>query len=252
MNNNEKIILVFIILIFFCIILSNTNFFELFNTSDIKIDLVISRYSEDIKFLKEDYFNDFNIIIYNKGSPIEDPCIKLDNIGRESHTYLHHIVANYDNLANVICFLPGSCMDHTFDKKIKTYKTLDLVKQTKKTVFVGGYVNGRDIYNFKLDEWESTNQNNKEKTDTHKLKKCFSQPFGTWYENNFPNVELRFITWNGIFAVSKKHILQHSKEYYEKLLMQLSDSSNPECGHYFERAWVSVFERIPDDCLHNR
>jgi len=254
MNNYEKIFFICIILIFFCFILLNNNFFELFYFTNLKLDIVISRYSEDLNFLKEKEFNNFNIIIYNKGDKLTDTfenVIKIDNVGREGHTYLYHIVNNYDNLGDVTCFFPGSCTDNIFGKKGKTYQVIDLVKKTKNTVFVGGYGDGRHMYGFKLDTWESNNLNNKEKVKDHSLKKCYTQPFGEWYETNFPNIELKFIVWNGIFAVSKKHILQHSKEYYQKLLEQLSDSANPECGHYFERAWVSVFHEIPSECLYN-
>lgn len=253
MNNNEKIYFLFIILILFCIILSNNNFFELFNLfDDVKLDIIISRYNEDLSFLKEKEFNNSDITIYNKGEELNgfDNIITLNNVGREGHTYLYHIVNNYDNLANVTCFFPGSCNDTIFQKRYKTHKVMELVRKTKDTVFLGGYGNGRDIYGFKLDTWESTNNQNKEKVQDHSLKRCYTQPFGEWHESNFPNVELKFLTWNGIFAVSKTHILQHSKEYYEKLLIQLSDSPNSECGHYFERAWVSVFHEIPENCLH--
>ena len=34
--------------------------------------------------------------------------INLPNIGREAHTYLYHIINNYDNLADINVFLPGS------------------------------------------------------------------------------------------------------------------------------------------------
>ena len=26
---------------------------------------------------------------------------------------------------------------------------------------------------------------------------------------------------------------------------------NPEVGHYFERAWVAIFDPIPEKCLYN-
>ena len=37
---------------------------------------------------------------------------RLPNVGRESHTYLHHIVANYDHLASVTVFTQGSISEH--------------------------------------------------------------------------------------------------------------------------------------------
>ena len=63
-----------------------------------KIDLVVARYNEDVNWLKKVPKN-INIILYNKGKDdIQFKFIKLDNIGRESHTYLYHIINNYDKL----------------------------------------------------------------------------------------------------------------------------------------------------------
>merc|ERR1719298_68513 len=40
---------------------------------------------------------------YCKGSPVPG-CVPLENVGREGHTYLHHIITNYDNLAEWTVF----------------------------------------------------------------------------------------------------------------------------------------------------
>ena len=34
--------------------------------------------------------------------------LRLPNLGRESHTYLHHILENYDELPEVLLLLPGT------------------------------------------------------------------------------------------------------------------------------------------------
>jgi hypothetical protein len=46
---------------------------------------------------------------------------------------------------------------------------------------------------------------------------------------------------NSIFALTKETILQKPKSYYESLLKQINSHHNPEEGHYFERAWDTVF-----------
>ena len=68
---------------------------------------------------------DFNLILYDKGqghltpgqghmTPGQDPgpVHQLPNVGREAHTYLHHIVSNWDNLAEYTLFLQGWPFDH--------------------------------------------------------------------------------------------------------------------------------------------
>jgi len=81
------------------------------------IELVISRFNENIDWVKE--FN-YSYIIYNKGlDNINLPYISLPNIGRESHTYIHHIITNYNTLPEYIVFLQGCPFNHVRDIKFK-------------------------------------------------------------------------------------------------------------------------------------
>ena len=62
------------------------------------VDIVIARYEEDLSWLNELPINYDRLFIYNKGSPITFPdayIIELPNLGRESHTYFHHVIHNY-------------------------------------------------------------------------------------------------------------------------------------------------------------
>ena len=54
--------------------------------------------------------------------------IKLKNIGREGHTYLSHIINNYDKLADITIFLPGSA-----DSSNKYNRSKKLVYKIEKT-----------------------------------------------------------------------------------------------------------------------
>ena len=68
------------------------------------LEIVISRYNEDISWTEsiEEYCT-----VYNKGDTLNVDTIELNNIGREAHTYLYHIVNNYDNLSDYTIFLQG-------------------------------------------------------------------------------------------------------------------------------------------------
>ena len=74
---------------------------------------IISRYSEDISWLEN--LKDYKIIIYNKGEKLETKSFKnilnINNVGRESHTWLLHIVENYHCLDDVNVFLQGRIDD---------------------------------------------------------------------------------------------------------------------------------------------
>ena len=92
------------------------------------MNIVIARYQEDVSWSKE--FS--NVIIYNKGEPLDQYYneIKLDNVGREAHTYFKHICDNYDNLDEYTIFLQGNPFDHSPNiiQNLKKYtdETIDL------------------------------------------------------------------------------------------------------------------------------
>lgn len=72
------------------------------------MQIVIARYNENLEWLND--LTDTVNIVYNKGDG--EFGIKLPNIGREAHTFLYHIVNNYDCLEDSICFLQGNPFDH--------------------------------------------------------------------------------------------------------------------------------------------
>lgn len=74
--------------------------------------LVVARFNEDISWLKSINSVD-KIFLYNKGGEIDMESISLPNVGREAHSYIYHIVNNYDNLADMTIFLQGNPFDHT-------------------------------------------------------------------------------------------------------------------------------------------
>lgn len=85
-----------------------------------KTELILARYNEDISWI--DKVDVEKITIYNKGeNNLKYKCIKLPNIGRESHTYLYHIIENYDNLTELTIFSQGDPFFHSphFLKLIK-------------------------------------------------------------------------------------------------------------------------------------
>jgi len=67
------------------------------------MDLVVAKYKEDVSWLSR---INANYIVYDKSSG------QLPNIGREAHTYVYHIVNNYDSLSEWTAFVQGKPFDH--------------------------------------------------------------------------------------------------------------------------------------------
>ena len=217
------------------------------------IDIIVSRYNEDLKWTLEEPFNEFKYIVYNKGdnddfekSHVKE-IINILNIGREGHSYLYHIVENYNDLNNVLVFFPGS-----MNLGIKKTIASDLLNRIKNNsgnsgIFVGRLLkNGvlDEFKNFHLEIWSSTDPNNLDKNKESGLCAANIRPFGKWFLHNFGNIKVIFSNYYGIFSIDKKDIIQHRKYRYEKLVKQLEVSSNPEVGHYIERSWAAIFSPL--------
>jgi len=221
------------------------------------IDLVISAYKEDLSWLNH-IDASFNMVyIYNKGpgliTGVNIPYteIKLKNIGRCDHTYFYHIIHNYDNLADVTIFATGST--HALSHKRKKFEfTLEKTLETRNTVFYADkYTNvKKDLYNFTLDSYPSAFKGNNVGMNSNSMIEADIRPFGKWYEEHFPNIDIHAVTYGGIFSVSKKHIHEHTANYYRNLINEFPFHRNPEVGHYFERSWIVIFHPIPEECIY--
>lgn len=83
-----------------------------------KTQLVVARYNEDVSWLES---VDLPSVIYNKGRSDllfarSDIWIRqLYNVGREAHTYLWHILNNWNNLADTTIFTQGDPFTHSPD-----------------------------------------------------------------------------------------------------------------------------------------
>ncbi len=95
-------------------------------------EVVVARYNENVDWILKEFPHD-KVTIYNKGKQnlkthSNYKIIKLPNLGREAHTYLYHIINNYDNLSDRILFLQGNPYTnhemHFIFLPLKKYKIL--------------------------------------------------------------------------------------------------------------------------------
>jgi hypothetical protein len=197
-----------------------------------KNQIVISRYNENIRYL----LNYSHIsIVYNKGNndiPLNFNYINLPNIGRESHTYLYHIIKNYDNLADKTLFIQGNIKDH------KLYPLNNYLDN--KNLFVGNKSIHPIIFLKK-------NINHKGKYLNELYNKDLKKSKYTPYEwINLIGIDITHINkfemvWGANFSISKDLIHKKPKIFYENIIKYLEYDKNPEEGHYFERAWFLIF-----------
>lgn len=77
------------------------------------IELVVACHTEDLAWLRR-VPRKLSVTVYDKGSGLPD-AIPLPNVGREAHTYLHHLAERRDSLADVTIFVQGRPFDHAPD-----------------------------------------------------------------------------------------------------------------------------------------
>ena len=83
------------------------------------VEIIISRHNEDISW--SDMYASIRTVYDKSDEPnvlkVGTPgnVVRLANLGRESHTYLTHIVRNYAKLAELTVFSQGSAPGHGYD-----------------------------------------------------------------------------------------------------------------------------------------
>ena len=209
--------------------------------------LVISRFNESLKWTNMYAGKRF---ICNKGeTDIDIPLVngdkieKLENIGRESHTYLWYIIKHYDNLPEYIGFSQGRIDDHVRGR-INIFETMlyECIISGKSKYRVSN--KSKDIeystqFSFNsIKKYDPTiEKSNKTECFIDFLKNIdvYNQFIKDELDNNIK------IYPNGLMVISREQILSRSKSYYEKIIKFIDYHINPEEGHYFERSWAYIF-----------
>ena len=212
------------------------------------INIVIARYAENLDWVNKlrQKSNRLKPIIYNKGDELNCPFkqIRLPNIGKNDHTFLYHIVNNYNNLAPITIFCAGSSYENKDKWNMLSFIT-NKVLETSNTVMTGIIYDipiKQMLYNFQLDTYHTQNPANAQKSGKLPLFKSSIRPFGKWYENMFfGENDVHLVCYYSMFSVSADDIRKRPPSFYENLLSQFTHP-NEEVGHYIERSWAAIFK----------
>lgn len=209
--------------------------------------IVVARYNEDISWLESIPGFTGNIHIYDKGMVYKTTNDKytlniLKNIGREPHTYLHHILTNYDliNPNNITLFTQGNIHGHG----LKISDIHCMITEAKDCGFSKSYayphkinIQHQPIENFRIYTYR------KDRLEPNKYNESFKSWFERCLNQRFPCE--KYFKWciAAIFAVRNDYILQHPKSFYQKLLDEIPENISPEVAHFFERTWYYIFQQ---------
>jgi len=253
-----------------------------------KTEIVVARYKENLDWLKKiKKSKDIKITIYNKGPddieniPSSTSIIKLPNIGRESHTYLYHIINNYDNLADQTIFCQGDSIFHSPDflDLINKYRTkfepvqpltafysdtidrqLELPPKPVVEATKNLWIDGKARIHVEYMDNNFTPMYPYFYTDIMviKLVEKFKSVYGIENALKFnverfrlKNVDLDYlfpVSYAAIFAVNKEAIQDNSVDFYNNIMsiliydVRLGLFDKPmDQGLFLERLWLTIF-----------
>ena len=178
------------------------------------LEIIIARYKEDVAWAAE---IGLPTLIYNKGPEPMDGAIALPNVGREAHTYLHHIIDRYDHLADCTLFLQGNPFAHGQHLGAR----LDSMP-------LGGFSWLTDFTLF-CDEFGMPSHG-------------VHIPVGEMYNKLFHWPRKRFIFGAGaLFAAGRELVHSRPRRWWEDLLKMCDNEYADTYPWVLERLWIYLF-----------
>lgn len=230
-------------------------------TRDPSIDLVVASYKAPLGWVDEvqQQIPEARLHLYCKNDANRDPrCIHMENVGTEEWAYLHHILSNWDNLADITIFsidnmesmadyVPTTreCLDFVVSKvdspekraNFQGYEALDFMPVTQKfniEYYFSSALKGDDL-------------------EYKKLCPASASPFGPWYlkfinasDTTFSRMNCAGSSMHGTFAVSREQIHRVPKSVLEGLVKEVERCRGVNhfvAGHYMERSWSILFSK---------
>ena len=202
------------------------------------VRLVIAKYKEDVTWINK--IKEHKITIYDKSDTPIINSIKLPNIGRETHTFLHHIVENYDNLDDVTVFLQGNPFEHIqvimgwqyFGLPNAPYPPALTSEQLEKMC---DKINNEIKHTSDLASFYQVVYNDPYYTNGGNVNKHLSEILS----ENINNLSYS-VSPGGQYIVPKKYILSRTKEVWKKALDLLS-LNEVWRGYSQELSWYYLF-----------
>jgi len=198
---------------------------------------VIARYNENLDWVEGlvSRFPGSRCTVYNKGGELSfsnvSTTVQLVNVGRESHTYLSHVISTYrsdssDSSDEVIVFLQGHPFDHCHSGEL-----FDLVHSGVLEIMGGSMFENIGTQVIRIDDGIPTfHMSIKEELCQTSL-----DLFGTSLPKSFE------FSAGAMFVTCRESVLKRPIGFYEKAFLMVDSEVNPVRGFCFERLWSLIF-----------
>ena len=186
------------------------------------LDVVLARFNEDIAWTKT-LRPDCRLFVYNKG--VGDKPI-LHNLGREAHTYLHHIVENYGHFPDWTFFSQADPRQHVSCLQVIINTWPD---SYRKSVF---YVCPDQNF-FSSDPVRFIEENPQGDDKENDCRSLWNELFASDLDDH------PVFAPGAIFAITREKLMTRSLAFYQRAL-ELS-VSRPRGPWEFERLWAYLW-----------
>ncbi|KAG4034684.1 hypothetical protein MFRU_002g00400 [Monilinia fructicola] len=214
------------------------------------LEIVVSHHNEDLSWLTS--VNE-DCIVYSKGAPpapdAHFKACRLPNIGREGHTYLHHVVTRYSQLADVTLFVQGRIDDHiawSIDEMKKA-----CLKMDEHHILTFPSTDSVSTELVRFDEWDGIKWDSHPclakwaKMDMRNAALTPAEYFSIFFGQGRIPVCVGY-TSGAVFAVPRRLIHARTLDFYHRLMDAMFLGSmehvNPETGFYMERFWLAMWQ----------
>ena len=205
---------------------------------DNEFEVVVARYNEDLRPLIQEFPTE-KVTVYNKGKknldylPDNFEVFDLPNVGRETHTYFHHVVTNYNSLAKRTLLMQGDPFDHNnIYTPFSDYKTAPI---TSCPNLIGKCM--WDTLGNQSDELKNTNWNETKWHDIVLRNRTMLEFAQQKIDPSLTANSRIYFQWGAQFAVDRDNILCNPIEYHMQLRDTLVESRHPIEVHEIERLW---------------
>ncbi|MBM4398453.1 MAG: DUF3431 domain-containing protein [Deltaproteobacteria bacterium] len=201
----------------------------------VAVDLVVARFAESVDWVRN-VPSPVRIFVYDKGGDLHPERLPwarvepLPNVGREAHTYLHHVIARLDagDLAPVTFFCQGHPFDHASDLHAAVRAVVAGRERVDRFRWLGFIVDTDDPRGRRLFVRWSRNEDGRELA----LDRFHEALFGVPCPPSVPFFP------GGQFAATAEAIRARPRAFWERAFSLAA--TFPDGAHCFERLWDRV------------
>lgn len=230
-----------------------------------RVDVVVAHYKEDLKWISPYLSKIDRLYLYCKD---ETECRRglpsdlkganlivehLPNEGRETNTYLHHIIKYYGNLSDRTVFTLAS-LNGNWMRNLSFTFALTEPENENRYCYPDKMFQQLLLYqlpSLKREGAVSTHLGDgyKNKLVTN-LNFASHRPLGEWMQHHFKKdlfskkCRYGYSKHGAIFSVSRDEVRSYSLELYRELLLENTGKDLLESGYFMERIWRFMFANV--------